>query len=157
MERLQRIMIAHGMLVVFSGVLAGFMLMSRLVGGWEVWPGHIVNFSVFGSTEGWVRAHTGCVANGLLVLAAAFALPKFNVTPGRMKFMVYGYIYAAWSFVWFYWVGNAAANHGLTFGASPLGEASLIGVIAAIPGVPSLILSPVLLVMTAMAVWPKKA
>lgn len=156
MERLQKLLIAHGMLVVLSGVLAGFMLMIQLVGGWEVWPNKIVNFSVYGMTDGWIRAHTGGVTNGLLVLAAAFALPKLQATPGRLKFLTYAYIYAAWSFVWFYWVGNAAPNHGLTFGPSPLGEATWIGVIAAAPAAPSLILSPLVLIMTAMAVWPRK-
>lgn len=156
MENMQRVMISHGMLIVLSGILAGFMLMVRLLGGWELWPGYIVEFDVFGSTAGWVRAHTGGVTNGLLVLAAAFALPKMHLTPGKRKFLVYGFIYMAWSFVWFYWVGNAAANHGLSFGDSPLGEASLIGVIAAIHGVPSLVLAPVLLVISAKAVWPKK-
>ena len=39
MDRLQRVMLAHGMLVILVAMLAGFMLMFSLLGGFEVWPG----------------------------------------------------------------------------------------------------------------------
>ncbi len=42
MERLERLMIAHGLLGVLVAMLAGFMLMFTLLGGVEVWLGKIM-------------------------------------------------------------------------------------------------------------------
>ena len=80
MDRLQRIMLANGMLVVLVSMLAGFMLMFSLLGGFEIWPGNTLQFTVYGTAEGWVRAHSGGAMNGLLVIAIALALPKLNLT-----------------------------------------------------------------------------
>ncbi len=129
MERLQRIMLGHGMLVILASMFAGFMLMFGLLGGLEVWPGVIVEFSVYGTTEGWVRAHSGGAMNGLLVMAIAFALPKLNLSEALQKFVAWGFIYVAWSFTIFYWFGNAAGNRALTFGDNRLGTADIFGII----------------------------
>ena len=46
MDRLQRVMLANGLLVVLASMFAGFMLMFLLLGGLEVWPGNIVSIPV---------------------------------------------------------------------------------------------------------------
>ena len=122
MSQLQRVMIANALLVMLVSMFAGFMLMFNLIGGFEIWPGKILEFSVYGTTEGWVRAHTGGVTNALLVMAIAFMLPHINVSEFQEKFLAYGFIYVAWSFTVFYWLGNASANRALTFGDNQLGE-----------------------------------
>lgn len=38
MERYQRTMIGNGLLVVLVAMLAGFMLIFKLIGGMELWP-----------------------------------------------------------------------------------------------------------------------
>jgi len=144
-ERLQRVMLGHGLFVILISMLAGFMLMFGLVGGFEIWPGHVWEFSVYGTTQGWVRAHSGGLTNGLLVMAVAFALPKINVQGGKEKLLAYGFIYVAWSFTVFYWLGNAAANRSLTFGDNQMGESSLISILGFLPGLPSVFLVLVLL------------
>lgn len=85
MSRLQRVMLANGFLVILVSMLAGFMLIFTLTGGFEIWPGTVLEFSVYGSTEGWVRAHSGGLTNGLLVLAIAFALPHIHVSSFQEK------------------------------------------------------------------------
>ncbi|MEZ7817849.1 MAG: hypothetical protein QMB25_00530 [Pseudomonadales bacterium] len=77
-------MIAHGFLVMAIGLIAGFMLIFSLVGGFEYWPGSIADFSVYGSVDGWVRAHTGGITNGMLVVIIALAMPKLELS-GRMN------------------------------------------------------------------------
>jgi hypothetical protein len=47
MDRLQRVMLANGFLVILVSMLAGFMLMFSLLGGLEVWPGTIVDSRVW--------------------------------------------------------------------------------------------------------------
>lgn len=156
MSRLQRIMMANGFLVLLVSMLAGFMLMFTLVGGFEIWPGTILDFSVYGSSEGWVRAHSGGLTNGLLVLAVAFALPHINVSKFQEKLLAYGFVYVAWSFTVFYWLGNASANRALTFGDSQLGESSLISVLGFLPGLPSVFIVVILLAIAAKGILAKE-
>ncbi len=150
-------MIANGLWVVLVAMLAGFMLMFNLIGGFEIWPGNILEFSVYGTTEGWVRAHSGGVTNGLLVIAIALSLPKLNLSDFQQKLTAYGFIYVAWSFTLFYWLGNASDNRALTFGDSQLGEASIISVIGFAPGLPSVFLVVVLLFITARGVLSRSS
>jgi len=157
MSQLQRVMLANGFLVILVSMLAGFMLMFNLLGGFEIWPGTILDFSVYGSTEGWVRAHSGGLTNGLLVLAVAFALPHINVSPFQEKLLAYGFAYVAWSFTVFYWLGNASANRALTFGDNGFGESSLISVLGFLPGLPSVFLVVILLAIAAKGILRKEA
>ena len=55
MDRYQKLMIANGLLVTLVSMFAGFMLMFKLLGGFEIWPGNILQFSVYGTTK------AGCV------------------------------------------------------------------------------------------------
>ncbi|MFP6680906.1 MAG: isomerase [Gammaproteobacteria bacterium] len=156
MERLQQIMIGNGLLVVLAAMLAGWMLIFSLVGGFEIWPGTVIPIPVWGTGEGWVRAHTGGVTNGLLLIAMGLALPKLNLSAAMQKFMAWGLLYVAWSFTFFYWVANAAGNRGLTLGDNPLGETDLISIIAFVPALPSVFLVLALLVVGAKGVLASK-
>lgn len=152
MERLQQIMLGHGLLVILAAMLAGFMLMFNLLGGVEIWPGTIIEVPMYGTPAGWVRAHTGGALNGVLVIIVALALPKLKLGEFAQKFTAYGLIYCAWSFTLFYWLGNASSNRGLSIGPSALGEPDLIGLIAFLPGVPSVFIVPIVLVLCAKSV-----
>lgn len=152
MDQLQKMMIGNGLLVILVAMFAGFMLMFHLIGGIEVWPGTIVPIHIYGTSEGWVRAHSGGSMNGLLVIVVALALPKLNLSPLMQKLTAYGFLYVAWSFTLFYWLGNAAGNRGLTLGDSKLGHTDLISVIAFLPGLPSVIIVVVLLAIAAKSV-----
>jgi hypothetical protein len=79
-------------------------------------------------------------------------LPSLDLTSGMRKFMAYGFVYIAWSFTIFYWVGNATANRSLTLGDSPLGESSFTSIIGFLPGFPSVFLVIVLLIVAVKAV-----
>jgi len=149
MERLQQVMIGNGLLVILAAMFAGFMLMFKLLGGVEIWPGHILPLPIYGTSEGWVRAHTGGALNGVLVVIVALAMPKLRLSPLMQKLTAYGFIYVAWSFTLFYWVGNAAGNRGLTMGDSPLGKTDLTSVIAFLPGLPSVFIVVILLFIAA--------
>ncbi len=147
MENLQRILLLNGMLVVLVACFAGFMLLFQLVGGFEVWPGHIIEIPVYGSSEGWIRAHTGGFLNGVLVMLIGLALPSLRLTEMKNKIMAYGFCYVAWSFTLFYWLGNAVPNRALTFGDNPLGESTGLSIAGFLPGAPSVFIVVVLLVI----------
>ena len=145
-------MIGNGLLVILAAMFAGFMLMFLLIGGVEIWPGHILPLHIYGTTEGWVRAHSGGTMNGLLVVVVALALPKLNLSERLQQWTAYGFIYVAWSFTLFYWLGNAAGNRGLTLGDSQLGRTDVISVLAFLPGLPSVVIVVVLLGIGAKSV-----
>lgn len=151
MDRLQRIMLANGILVMLAAMFAGFMLMFSLLGGIEVWPGNVLKFSVYGSTEGWVRAHSGGITNGLMVIAIGLALPKLNLNELWQKLTAWGLIYVAWTFTLFYWLGNAAGNRALSVGDNALGESDIFGVIGFLPGLPSVFIVVIVLAVCAKA------
>jgi luciferase family oxidoreductase group 1 len=152
MERLQRIMIGNGLLVVLASMFAGFMLMFSLIGGIEIWPGTIVPLQIYGTNDGWVRAHSGGAMNGILIIVVALALPTLRLSPLMQRITAYGFIYVAWSFTFFYWVGNAAGNRGLTLGDSQLGETDVLSVIGFLPALLSVFLVVYLLVVAARGV-----
>ena len=155
MERLQRIMIGNGLLVVLASMLAGFMLMFGLLGGLEIWPGNIISIPTYGTTEGWVRAHSGGAMNGLLLMVIALALPKLNLSANMQRFVAYGFTYVAWSFTIFYWLGNAAGNRALTLGDNPLGASDIFGILGFLPALPSVFLVVILLAITAKGIFSK--
>jgi hypothetical protein len=145
MDRYQKIMIGHGFLVSLVGLLAGFMLIFSLLGGLEVWPGNILEFSVYGTTDGWVRAHSGGLANGMLTVLVALTLPKLDISEKMMGFFTWGLIYCSWTFTAFYWIGNASANRALSVGDNVFGEATWYSVIGFLPGLPSIFIGPIVL------------
>ncbi|MBI4692477.1 MAG: isomerase [Gammaproteobacteria bacterium] len=140
MERYQRLMIGNGLLVILVAMLGGFMLMFNLIGGIEIWPGKIVPLPMYGTADGWVRAHTGGAMNGLLVVVIGLALPKLDLSSRLQAWTAWGFIYIAWSFTFFYWIGNAAGNRALTLGDSQLGHSDWLSVVGFLPGVPSVFL-----------------
>ena len=74
----------------------------------------------------------------LLVVVVGLALPKLNLSESARAWTTWGFIYIAWSFTVFYWLGNASSNRGLSMGPSALGEPDTIGLIAFLPGLRAL-------------------
>ena len=153
MDRYQKLMIGHGFLVILVSLFAGFMLMFNLLGGFEIWPGNILQFSVYGTTEGWVRAHTGGIVNGLLTVIVALTLPKLDLSEAMNRFFAWGLIYCAWSFTVFYWIGNASGNRARSLGDSPLGQSDWLSIIGFLPGLPSIFIGPIVLYIGARAAF----
>jgi len=145
MARYQKLMIAHGFLVTLVGLLAGFMLMFSMLGGLEIWPGDFLQFSVYGTTDGWVRAHTGGVTNGMLTVIVALALRKLDISEKMTAVFAWGLIYCAWTFTAFYWIGNASGNRALSIGDNVFGSADWLSLIGFLPGIPSIFIGPIVL------------
>lgn len=145
MDRYQKLMIAHGLWVTLVGLLAGFMLMFNMLGGLEIWPGHFMEFSVYGTTDGWVRAHSGGVTNGMLTIIVALVLPKLEISEKMAGFFAWGLIYCAWTFTAFYWIGNRSGNRALSLGDNVFGAADWLSVIGFLPGLPSIFIGPIVL------------
>ena len=126
-------MVGHGAIVTLLGLLAGFGLVMKLIGGFEILPGVLLEFELPGTAEGWARTHSGGLMNGLLVFAAALLLWALQLperVAARLYWMLVGTGYAN---TIFYWGGMFAQSRALTFGDNRLGETSLLGIVGLAP------------------------
>lgn len=129
MQAYQTKLMGHAMYVLAIGLFAGFMLAFSLIGGLEILPTIFVDIPVFGTTDGWVRAHAGGIMNGLMMLAFAFALPHCGLADGRAALYATGIIFAGWANTVFYWFGNASGSRALSFTDNALGSSNLFGLV----------------------------
>lgn len=129
MEAYQKQLTGHALILLIIGLLAGFMLAFSLIGGLELLPSVFIGIPVFGTTEGWVRAHSGGIMNGLMLIAFAFILPHCGLAGARIRFYAKGIIFAGWANTVFYWTGNASGSRSLSFGDNVLGTSNIFGVI----------------------------
>src|SRR6516225_1348347 len=115
-QRTQRLMIAHGLFILFIGMVAGVGLLISLLGGLEVWPGRIVPIDVPGGSAAWGRLHLGQILNAFLIILTALALPVLDADARfarRLNWMVVG---TGWANTAFYLAALFAPNRALTFG-----------------------------------------
>lgn len=127
MEQYQKLMIGNAFLVIAISMFAGFMLGFGLIGGLEIYPGKIIAMPYYGTAEGWARAHSGGLTNGLLIVAVAWALPMISLSDRMRKITVWSFIYIGWANTVFYWAGNASGSRALSFGDNPLGASNFFG------------------------------
>ena len=152
-KRLRALMIGHGALVMMAGMVAGFALTFSLLGAIEIWPLPAIEFQMPGTTRGWVAAHTGCILNGLMVIAVALALPHVELAGRARQWVAWGLIATAWGNTAFYVFANFAPNRGLSMGANRLGEGNLAGVLAFLPALVAAYIVIIVLTITARAAF----
>lgn len=129
MEAYQKRLTGHALILLIIGLLAGFMLAFSLIGGLEVLPTLFIGIPTFGTTEGWVRAHSGGIMNGLMLIAFAFIMPHCGLAVERLQLFAKGIIFAGWANTIFYWTGNASGSRALSFTDNALGTSNMLGVI----------------------------
>ena len=129
MEAYQKRLTGHALILLIIGLLAGFMLAFSLIGGLEVLPTLFIGIPTFGTTEGWVRAHSGGIMNGLMLIAFAFIMPHCGLAVERLQLCAKGLIFAGWANTIFYWTGNASGSRALSFTDNALGASNILGVI----------------------------
>ncbi len=129
MEHYQKNLLGHAMVILIIALLGGFMLAFSLIGGLEVVPTIFMGIPVFGTTEGWARAHTGGITNALMMSAIALALPHCGLAMEKAVLYAKGIVFAGWANTAFYWFGNASGNRALSFTDNSLGAANFLGTI----------------------------
>jgi hypothetical protein len=133
MKNQQRRMVAHGAVIILIALAAGFGLVISLIGGFEVFPGTIIEFGFPGDPGAWARTHAGGIMNGLLVIAGALVIHAMELpqkTGSRLFWMLVGTGYAN---TVFYWGALFAPSRAVTFGDNRLGETNLAGVLGFAP------------------------
>ncbi|WP_196801629.1 styrene-oxide isomerase StyC [Sphingomonas melonis] len=130
---LRNVMLGNGVLMIFMALVGGLGLWMYLLGGIFPLPGIDWKFQLPGSAEGWARAHTGPVMNGLMVIAVAFILPLLSFTPKQARLWGWIVVLDGWSNTGFYFFGNWAPNRGLSFGPNKWGDANVFSFLALAP------------------------
>ncbi|SEB45326.1 hypothetical protein SAMN04489761_0809 [Tenacibaculum sp. MAR_2009_124] len=127
-------MVGHGSIIMIIGLLAGFGLVMSLVGGFEIYPTNILKFEMPGTPSAWVRAHSGGIMNGLMIILVAVVMNKMQLPTFTCKKLYWMLVGAGYANTLFYYGGLFAGNHrALTFGDNPLGKTSIAGVIGILP------------------------
>ncbi|UZJ57630.1 hypothetical protein CBS101457_006950 [Exobasidium rhododendri] len=129
-ESLKRQMIGHGALMILTSLLGGVGLWMYLVGGFEIIPGKIIEFQLPGSAEGWRKAHSGPVMNGLMVIVTALAFSHLDLPDSKAHWLGWIVTLDGWSNVGFYFFGNLSPNRALSFGVSRLGKGDIYSALA---------------------------
>lgn len=131
---LRKLMIGNGALMIFAALVGGLGLWMFLLGGLiPIAPGVDWHFQLPGTAEGWARAHTGPVMNGLMVIAIAFCLPLLSFTAKWARIWGLIVVFDGWSNTAFYFFGNFAPNRGLSFTSNHFGEANIFSFLALAP------------------------
>ena len=129
----QKRMIGHGAVIMILGLLSGFGLVMSLIGGFEVWPGNIVEFTIPGDSGAWARAHSGGLMNGLMIILGAFVIQGLALpekAAGQVTWMLIG---AGYANTMFYYGAILSQTRALTFGDNRFGETSVAGVLGFAP------------------------
>ena len=129
-----RTVIAHGMMVLFVGLVAGVMLVFSLLDAVALWPFPAIAAEIPGSTRGWQAAHVGGIVNGVMMAAIGMLMTYLNLEGATRRWTYLGAIIMGWGNTVFYWAGNFAPNRGLSAGDTPYGPGDLAGVLAYLGG-----------------------
>lgn len=133
MGKLHRSMFGHGLIVLLVGMLIGFGLLSSLLGGMEILPGSIVEFTIVGDPGAWARAHVGGMLNGMLIIVVAMMMVVLRL-PSRiavhLHWMLVGTGYAN---TVFYLAALMAPNRALSFADNRFGESNIYSLVGLMP------------------------
>lgn len=120
----------NGLVVMIIGLLGGFGWAFALLGEVALSPIPVVLADSFpGEPSNWRAVHTGCLMNGIMALAVAGVIPRFNPAEHTAKRVALSVAFAIWANTVFYFANLAAPNRSLSIGANALGEASMAGAV----------------------------
>lgn len=153
LDRLQRLVIGHAMLVLLVGLVAGLMLVFSLLEAVTVWPLPAWEVAVPGSARGWSAAHVGGILNGVMMAVLAVLMSKLGLGGNRASVTGWGLIVTGWGNTLFYWAGNLAPNRGLSVGATPFGDGDAAGALAFLGGGVAMLFTFVVVVILARAAF----
>jgi hypothetical protein len=149
MSSLHKKMVGHGALILLVGMFAGVGLLLGLLGGVELWPGHIVALDLPGNPGAWARTHVGGMLNGMLIMLVALLLGPLGFDELRSRRMFWMLTGTGWANTLFYWAALFAPNRALTFGDNRFGPSNIAALVGLTPALVFVIVSIVAVVMLA--------
>lgn len=120
----------NGIVVMIIGLLGGFAWTFALLGEVAISPIPFAFSDGFpGEPSNWRAVHIGCLMNGMMAVALAAIMPRFNPSERHETRIAWSVIFAIWANTVFYFANLVAPNRSLSIGDNALGEASLAGAI----------------------------
>lgn len=145
--KLQKKMCGQGAAVLLVGMLAGIGLLMSLLGGIELIPGQIIEFTIPGGADAWVRAHIGGMMNGFLILIVASLLSALGFAEAAAQRMFLMLVGVGWANTLFYWAALFAPNRALSFADNKWGESNLASIIGLAPALLGAVVSIIAIYM----------
>jgi hypothetical protein len=97
---LQKTLIGHGALLLFSAGLLGFGFLFFLIGKIALWPiPWEIDYQMPGTYDAWRMAHMEGIANGLLLWLSAAIMPLLPFGFKGLRRFAYAIIVIAWTIV----------------------------------------------------------
>lgn len=151
LRRQRALMIGHGALMIFAGLLAGFAFLFDLIGEMTLWPiPGSITVDLPGDTRAWRAAHTGNIMNGLMIIGVGLALPLLRLSARARPFVVWGLVLTVWGNFGFYLLSAlGASGRGLSFGPNRFGGGDALSVLAFLVGYPGAFVAPIVLLLVA--------
>lgn len=147
---LQKRIIGHAFLILIVALCAGLGLTASLLGGIEVVPGRISEFTIPGTSAAWARTHVGGILNALMVLGVALVLPGLGFADAKARRLGWMVIGTGWANTVFYWGAIFAPNRALSFADNRWGPANIASVIGLLP---ALVFAVVMLYVATAIAW----
>lgn len=120
----------NGIAVMIVGLLGGFGWVFALLGEVAISPIPLVFADSFpGEPGNWRAVHTGCLMNGIMALAIAGVMARFNPSDKDARKVSWCVTFAIWANTVFYFANLSAPNRSLSIGDNALGQASIAGAV----------------------------
>jgi hypothetical protein len=153
MNPIARRLVAHAAVILLISMLAGVGLLMCVLGGVELWPGHILPVTMPSTPAGWVRTHVGGMLNAILMMVVALLMPGLAFADTQARRVANFLIGTGWANTLFYWAAMWAPNRALTFGDNRLGASNAWSVIGLAPALLFVFFSIVAVGMVARQAW----
>jgi len=153
MNPIERRLVAHAAVILLIAMLAGVGLLMCVLGGVELWPGHVLPITVPSTPSGWVRTHVGGMLNAILMMVVALLMPGLGFAVKQARRVANFLIGTDWANTLFYWAAMWAPNRALTFGDNRLGPSNAWSVIGLAPALLFVFFSLAAIAMVARQAW----
>ncbi len=144
-------MIGHGTIILFLGLVSGYLFAFNLVGEITLWPiPGTLHVRIPGNPERWRAAHSGNILNALMIIAAALSLPRLRLSRGAERFVAWGLMLTVWGNFAFYMISAfGASGRGLTMGPNKFGSGDFWSQANFLVAYPGAFIAPVALLLIA--------
>lgn len=134
LDKNQRLVVRHALIICLLGLVGGFMLAFSALGQISLSPLPIVfDYAIPGEPSQWRAVHVGSIMNGIMAIVFALLIPYLTLSATAVRRISIGLVLTVWGNAFFYIFGIFTPNRGLSLGDNPVGEASWAAPLAFLP------------------------
>ncbi|MGH7899942.1 MAG: hypothetical protein ACREQQ_18440 [Candidatus Binatia bacterium] len=150
-KRYESLLIGHGAVIFFLGLLGGYLFLFRLIGEISIWPiPGSIKVELPADDRAWRAVHTGNILNALMLIGAGLSLSRLLLSETATKLVCWGLLVSAWGNFGFYALSAmGASGRGLSFGPNRFGGGDLLSTLTFLSAYPGAILAPIAMILIA--------